>query len=166
MAAKYTPANINELVAQKYGPFSVPDVPDVIPGMTQEPVMPEGPQGAQITYGEPTIAPQTDWGNVAGAGIGAAGQAVGTLAQLAGQKAAWDQQAQQADAGRALSMRLAKMQLGQNQQQFDMTQAFKALEWALQANKALQTTGTNGRELRRSSSDMLSDVLRRVYLKH
>lgn len=109
-------------------------------------------------------APTTDWANVAGAGIGAAGATVGTLAQLAGQKAAWDQQQNQANLNLNLSQKLAKMQLGQQQKQFDVTQAFKALEWALDANNAKMKTGNAGRDLRRSEEELLGAALRRLYL--
>jgi hypothetical protein len=127
-------------------------------------------QSGGLTIGNPVVGgsaglPQTDWGNVAQGGIGAAGAAVGTIANLAGQKAAWDNQAAQNTANIALSDKMAKMQLGQQQNQFDVQQAFKALQWALEANKAFQNTGVGGRALRRSSSDLMGDVLRRIYLK-
>lgn len=136
----------------------------------------DGPSTIMTIGGKPVgstgISPQeapasvdpTDWANIAGAGIGAAGATVGTLAQLAGQKAAWDQQAMQNQAYLGLSEKLAKMRLGQQQNQFDMTQALAALDWALRANQAYQRTGVGGRELRRTSSDLLGDALRRLYL--
>lgn len=115
---------------------------------------------------QPYAAPVgTDIGNIAGAGIQAAGQTVGMLAQLAGQKAARDAQLAQNVAGRALSEKLAKMQLAQNADQFGKQQNLAGLMWTLGADKAARDTGTGGRDLRRQDQQMLSDLLARLYMK-
>ncbi len=71
--------------------------------------------------------------NIAGAGIGAAGQTIGTLAQIMGQKAVMDRQAQQNDIGRASSEKLAKMQLASDQGIFDSRSKAAALQSVLAA---------------------------------
>jgi hypothetical protein len=121
------------------------------------------PTGTKMTTPAPHA--QTDWGGVASAGIGAAGQTMGTIAQLAGQKAALDSALAQSQAGRMLSEKLAKMELAQQQGQFDTSQKLRGLMWALGANKAAIGTSGAGRDIRRQDQQMLSDVLARLYLR-
>jgi hypothetical protein len=161
------------------GPFGAPyesPVPAIlptgaIPGATG------GPSTAMTLGGKPiggaNISSQsgikdtspTDWGGIAGAGIGAAGQTVGTIAQLAGQKAAMDSAMAQNSAGRMLTEKLAKMQLAQQAGQFDASQKLRGLMWALGANKAAIGTSGGGRDLRRQDEQMMSDVLARLYMR-
>ncbi len=122
------------------------------------------PSGSAMTSTSAAV-PQTDWSNVAGAGIGAAGQTVGTIAQLAGQKAAMDSAMAQSAAGRALSEKLAKMQLAQNAEQFAKSQGLQGLMWALGANRAAIGTSGGGRDLRRQDEQMMGDLFARLYLK-
>jgi hypothetical protein len=110
-------------------------------------------------------APTTDWGGVAGAGIGAAGQMVGTLAQVAGNKYAMDRQMEASGASRALSEKLAKMQIAASQEDYLREQNLRALLWALGANKGQQAISAGGREVRRGAIDGMDDLLAKVMLK-
>jgi hypothetical protein len=69
----------------------------------------------------------TNWGNIAGAGIGAAGNTVGTIAQIMSQTAARQAAVDQANAGRAGSLQIAKMQILAN-----AAAQQKQREWAAQ----------------------------------
>lgn len=136
------------------------------PAMTTQGVPVLGAGATGISAQPSPAIPTTDWGNIAGAGIGAAGATAGTIAQLAGQKAALDAQLAAQAANNTSSMKLAKLQLGQQASQFDKTQAMKALVWALDANNAKKNTGNAGRDLRRNDAQLMSDIMAKIYLRH
>jgi hypothetical protein len=120
---------------------------------------------SSFSVGNESAAPTTDWGGVAGAGIGAAGQMVGTLAQVAGNKYAMDRQMEASGASRALSEKLAKMQIAASQEDYLREQNLRALLWALGANKGQQAISAGGREVRRGAIDGMDDLLAKVMLK-
>jgi hypothetical protein len=120
---------------------------------------------SSFSVGNEPTAPTTDWGGVAGAGIGAAGQMVGTLAQVAGNKYAMDRQMEASGASRALSEKLAKMQIAASQEDYLREQNLRALLWALGANKGQQAISAGGREVRRGAIDGMDDLLAKVMLK-
>lgn len=109
--------------------------------------------------------PTTDWSSIAGAGIGAAGSAVGSIANIAGQKYAMDQQAAANAASRTLSEKLAKLQLAANREEFARQQSLGALMWALGANKGQVSNIAGGRDVRRGAIDGMDALLAKVMLR-
>lgn len=141
-------------------------MPDTSKVVGQSPVDTSSLASANLPSAAASAAkPSTDWGSVAESGIGAAGAAAGALAQVAGQKYAMDQQAAANNAGRMLSEKLAKMQIGASQEQYEREQNLRALLWALNANKGQQANVAGGREVRRGAFDGMDDLLARVMLK-
>jgi hypothetical protein len=119
----------------------------------------------QFSVGNEPAAPSTDWTSLGGAGITAAGQTVGALAQVAGQKAAMDQAMASSSANRVLSEKLAKMQLAANQEQFGREQNLRALLWALNANKGQISNTAASRDVRRGAIEGMDQLLTKVMLK-
>ncbi len=108
--------------------------------------------------------PAADSGTLVGAGIGAAGSAVGTLAALAGQQAQMQAATNNQAANNAFSEKMAKMQLGESSRQFDRNSRLAALQWALSQGKAQTDSTGQARDLRRTSAEQLSEVLARIFL--
>lgn len=104
-----------------------------------------------------------DW---APAGIGAAGQAVHDIAQVAGQKAVMDRTAASNDLSRAFSEKIAKMQLAANAQQANQQNKLGAYELLLRAYGNQQNNTLAGLSNNRNSAAGISDLLARVMLSH
>lgn len=109
-------------------------------------------------------SPTTNYAGLVGAGIGAAGTAASGVAQAAAQQAILQQQQAQSAAGNALSEKLAKLSLGQAADQFAKNQKLQALMWAMGANGAASKTAEGSRDIRRQDTQMLSDILARLYM--
>ncbi len=100
-----------------------------------------------------------------GAGIGAAGQTIGMLAQLASAQQAREANATQNAAARGLSEKMTKAQLAQQQDQFDKSNKFNTLITALKGIDNTRSTNNSARDIQRQDQQLLSDVLSRVFLK-
>lgn len=124
------------------------------------------PDPGSMSSGVQPVAPSpsTDYSGLASAGIGAAGGAVGGIAQAAANQAAIQAQAAQSAAGNQLSEKLAKMQLSQSADQFGKNQQLQALMWAMGAGKSANNTASASRDVRRQDTELLSDVLARIYM--
>ncbi len=112
-----------------------------------------------------SVSPAVDTAGLASAGIGAAGQAAGTLAQLAGQQAALQQASANNDATRGLSEKLAKLSLSQNRDQFEKNREIQAMMAALGGLSNARSTSNAARDVRRQDEQMLSDLLAGIYLR-
>ncbi len=110
-------------------------------------------------------AATTDWGSIGGAGIQAAGQTVGMIAQIAGQKAAMDAILGGNALNRASSEKLAMMQLAQNASQFDRTRKGSAYEMLLSALRNNIGNTNAQRDLNRTISRSTMDALGTAFLK-
>ena len=103
-------------------------------------------------------------GSMVGAGIGAAGQAAGVLAKLAGAKAAQDSILAGNALNRESSERLARMSLMQNQKQFDQSNQMNAYQqMAAALNQASEQT-MQQRRLNRANTRSRADGLTTAFL--
>lgn len=109
-------------------------------------------------------AADLDWGNMAGAGIQAAGQAAGGIAQAVGHKAAMDSWIGGNALNRASSERMVRAQLEQNQNQFNTTRQMSAYEQMLAALNGASSNEMNKRALQRGISRSGSDGLTTAFL--
>jgi hypothetical protein len=112
---------------------------------------------------EPAAIP-TDWGNVAGAGMQAAGQAAAAIAQAAAAKAKQDAWVQGNMLDRATSERMARASLTQSGNQFDSSNQMTAYDRMLAALSGSGNNTMQQRALSRSNSNNRSDGLTTSYL--
>lgn len=70
-------------------------------------------------------------GSIGSAGVGAAGSAIGTIAQIMAAAAARNQALQQADLSRAGNMQVARMQLDANSEAQEKARAMQAKQFIL-----------------------------------
>lgn len=127
--------------------------------------------GTDVTYasGAPAnvaATPQasTDFGAIGAAGIGAAGQTVGILAQLMGQRAAMDRAVQAADTGRLSSERLAKMRLAANERMASADQRAAAQQWLLGAMQNSINSGLDSADTKRMANRGFGNLLARAFV--
>lgn len=109
--------------------------------------------------------PQTDYSNIIGAGIGAAGKTVGALAEIAGRKAAMDRAAESNALGREHQAQLVKMQLAASREGADQARKMGAYQLLLKAFGNQMGNVAGGRENERRSAGSASDMLAQAMLR-
>lgn len=109
-------------------------------------------------------ASSMDWGTMAGAGIGAAGQAAAGIAQAAANKQILDNWVGGQAANRASSERMARAQLEQNAAQFQTAQKMNAYNQLLAALSNGTLNESSKRSLNRSIANSGANGLTTAYL--
>lgn len=133
----------------------VPEYAQSLPGQYKlaVPDMPTGPGMSQTAT------------SAVGAGVQAAGATLGTIAQLAAQRAALQSSMQQADLSRAASEKMAKMQLKAEQEMFAGRKKDALQNMLLSAIQSNIGQISGGRDLRRSANVGMNEVLARAFLR-